>query len=129
MNEVGIIPYGFFIIGLPGETKETAERTIKFATSLPFKRVEFSIFAPLPGSSAFDEWVKEKNITEFDWSQHSLYQRIVEAGELSKDELKKLQRKAFFSFYLKPKNLWGMVKFIKLRQMKWLVKAFLDYCF
>jgi len=48
--EAGIEPRGFFVIGLPGETRETLRQTREFLMSLPLGDFQMSIFAPHPGT-------------------------------------------------------------------------------
>ena len=49
---------GFFILGLPGETRETIDKTIKFAQELDCDLVKFNIAVPTPGSKFFEIWQK-----------------------------------------------------------------------
>ena len=58
-KKAGISNWGFFIIGLPGETEETIRQTIDYAKSLPLDIALFHIAAPYPGTPFFYE-VAEK---------------------------------------------------------------------
>ena len=49
-HELGIKIHGTFILGLPGETKETIEQTIKFATEINPHTMQVSLAAPYPGT-------------------------------------------------------------------------------
>jgi len=49
-HELGIVIHGTFILGLPGETKETIEETIKFATEINPHTIQVSLAAPYPGT-------------------------------------------------------------------------------
>ncbi len=55
----GIKNWGYFIIGLPGETEETIRETIEFAKRLPLDIALFHVAAPYPGTPFFFEVVKE----------------------------------------------------------------------
>ena len=57
-REAGILNWGYFIIGLPGETEESIRKTIDFAKSLPLDLVLFHIAAPHPGTPFFFEVVE-----------------------------------------------------------------------
>src|SRR3954453_19490391 len=50
-HEFGITIHGTFIIGLPGESRETIEQTIRFATEINPHTIQVSIAAPYPGTS------------------------------------------------------------------------------
>jgi radical SAM superfamily enzyme YgiQ (UPF0313 family) len=127
VNDVGMLSYGFFIIGLPGETNKTIQNTIKFSISAGFKRATFSLFSPLPGSKDFDDWVKKNNIAHFDWSKHRLDEAVFETDILSAEKLKKWQTLAFRKFYMKPKNMWNLITYMKLSQIKFLITAMREY--
>jgi hopanoid biosynthesis associated radical SAM protein HpnJ len=49
-HELGITIHGTFILGLPGETRETIEETIRFATEINPHTVQVSLAAPYPGT-------------------------------------------------------------------------------
>ena len=49
-HELGITIHGTFILGLPGETKETIEETIRFATDINPHTIQVSLAAPYPGT-------------------------------------------------------------------------------
>jgi radical SAM superfamily enzyme YgiQ (UPF0313 family) len=55
----GIKNWGYFIIGLPGETEETIRQTIEFAKELPLDIALFHVAAPYPGTPFFFEVVRE----------------------------------------------------------------------
>jgi radical SAM superfamily enzyme YgiQ (UPF0313 family) len=54
----GIKNFGYFIIGLPGETEETIQQTIAFSKTLPLNVAIFHIAAPYPGTPFFYEVVE-----------------------------------------------------------------------
>jgi hopanoid biosynthesis associated radical SAM protein HpnJ len=49
-RELGITVHGTFILGLPGETKETIEETIRFAREVNPHTIQVSVAAPYPGT-------------------------------------------------------------------------------
>ena len=49
-HELGIMIHGTFILGLPGETKETIEETIRFAAEINPHTIQVSLAAPYPGT-------------------------------------------------------------------------------
>lgn len=57
-HRLGITIHGTFILGLPGETKETIEETIKFATEVNPHTIQVSIAAPYPGTKLYDQAVE-----------------------------------------------------------------------
>jgi anaerobic magnesium-protoporphyrin IX monomethyl ester cyclase len=59
-KQAGIMNWGYFIIGLPGETEETIRQTIDFAKKLPLDIALFHVAAPYPGTPFFFEVVENK---------------------------------------------------------------------
>jgi len=52
-HDLGITIHGTFILGLPGETKETIEETIRFATEINPHTIQVSLAAPYPGTQLY----------------------------------------------------------------------------
>jgi len=122
--------WGFFIIGLPGETEETIQQTISLSRRLPLNRAQFCNFTPLPGTTIFDDWVKDNKLSELEWSKLSFSgNAIYETDKLSQKKLTLLQKKAFRAFYFRPKVFLGTLFKIKPRQIKWLFKRFKAYSY
>jgi hopanoid biosynthesis associated radical SAM protein HpnJ len=65
-HELGITIHGTFILGLPGETTETIEETIRFATEVNPHTIQVSLAAPYPGTELHREalehgWLDEEH--------------------------------------------------------------------
>jgi hopanoid biosynthesis associated radical SAM protein HpnJ len=58
-HDLGITIHGTFILGLPGETRETIEQTIRFATEINPHTIQVSLAAPYPGTFLYDQAVRE----------------------------------------------------------------------
>src|SRR4029077_14596953 len=54
-HELGITIHGTFILGLPGESRETIEETIRFATEINPHTIQVSLAAPYPGTELYRE--------------------------------------------------------------------------
>jgi hopanoid biosynthesis associated radical SAM protein HpnJ len=52
-HELGITIHGTFILGLPGETRETIEETIRFAMAINPHTIQVSLAAPYPGTHLY----------------------------------------------------------------------------
>jgi radical SAM superfamily enzyme YgiQ (UPF0313 family) len=59
-KQASIMNWGYFIIGLPGETEQTIRQTIDFAKKLPLDIALFHVAAPYPGTPFFFEVVENK---------------------------------------------------------------------
>lgn len=130
IREAGLEPCGFFIIGFPGETEEDVKATIRFAQKLKLKRAHFSNFLPLPGTEATHELIQNQEIERPQWSS-LFYSKVPYAPKgISKKRLKKLQRRAYLAFYLRPSILLKMLTEIKsFNHFKLTLKRGWDYLF
>jgi hopanoid biosynthesis associated radical SAM protein HpnJ len=57
-KKLGVIVHGTFIMGLPGETRETIQETINFAKELDPLTIQVSIAAPYPGTELYEQAMK-----------------------------------------------------------------------
>ncbi len=57
-HTLGIAIHGTFILGLPGESKETIRETVEFAKRINPHTIQVSLAAPYPGTFLFDQAVK-----------------------------------------------------------------------
>ena len=54
-KSLGIAIHGTFILGLPGETRETIAETIRFAREIDPDTIQVSLAAPYPGTALYEE--------------------------------------------------------------------------
>jgi radical SAM superfamily enzyme YgiQ (UPF0313 family) len=62
-HDAGVLVHGTFVLGLPVETRETIERTIRFAQELDVFSIQVSLAAPYPGTELYEQalangWMK-----------------------------------------------------------------------
>jgi radical SAM superfamily enzyme YgiQ (UPF0313 family) len=101
-SEAGIRSKGFFILGYPGETKASLERTVSFATSLPLDDVSVSMFTPFPGSPIYAEAARLGRFDE-DWEKMSLLNAVFVPEGLTRRDIEDTQARFFRAFYLRPR--------------------------
>jgi radical SAM superfamily enzyme YgiQ (UPF0313 family) len=108
----GIRNWGFFIIGLPGETEATIQQTIAYAKQLPLDIALFHIAAPYPGTPFFYEVVQNgwfrpgTNWEEVDMDQST----VLDYPGLSAERLAYWQRRATREWSLRPGPIWTFIK-------------------
>jgi anaerobic magnesium-protoporphyrin IX monomethyl ester cyclase len=66
-KETGIEAAAYFMLGCPGETRETMSETLNFAESLELNHAQFSVCSPLPGSNLYQDYIKVAG-KPTDWS-------------------------------------------------------------
>ncbi|MBN2038455.1 MAG: radical SAM protein [Spirochaetes bacterium] len=86
-NETGISPMASYIMGLPGETAETIEKSLKFARDL-CPNYGFHILTPFPGTEVRDKR-KEFGIRILtnDWDKYDANQPVCDNGTISPDRI------------------------------------------
>ena len=117
LKKTGIESYGFFILGLPGETRKTIEETINFALKHPFDRAWFNIFTPYPGSPAFRDWLGKRKLKDIDWSYHDCSHAVTATGDVTVKEIERLQKQALCRFYLRPKMFLKVVSRLGYKEL------------
>jgi len=103
-HQAGIRNWGYFIIGLPGETEETIRQTIRFAKRLPLDLALFHIAAPYPGSPLFFEVVERGWFRPGTrWEQVDMDRStVLDYPHLRAEELERWARRAFRAWALRP---------------------------
>ncbi|MCX6802447.1 MAG: radical SAM protein [Candidatus Diapherotrites archaeon] len=103
-NELGIETAAFFVLGFPGETTKSIEKTISFAKELDADFASFNAFTPFPGSDIFEEFGHSgKNWQDYDFTSKSFC-------DIPTGELQAGIRKAYRAFYFRPGYLAGRLK-------------------
>lgn len=108
----GISTFGFFIVGLPGETPATIAETTRFACSLKLDHIHVSMFAPYPGSRIYRELHAQGRLTD-DWRSYFHYSGF-QIGELDVDKLRNAMRMMYLRFYARPARALGLFNDIRL---------------
>ncbi len=100
----GIKNWGYFIIGLPGETEETIRQTIDFAKALPLDIALFHIAAPYPGTPFFFEVVENGWFREGTrWEEVDMDKgTVLQYDNLSAEDLMYWQKRAFREWAFRP---------------------------
>ena len=105
--------YNYFVIGLPWETEETVEETIKFAIELNSDFISFYTATPFPGSRFYD-YALEHNLFDKETSfENAYYYPAVNTHNLSRERVFELHKSAIKRFYLRPLYILKMLSRIR----------------
>ncbi len=126
-KKVGIEQHCYFIIGLPGETRESALRTIIFAKRLNPTYVKFYVGTPLPGSEFFELAVQNKwiNWDDFVTQKKNLYEgltNMISYPDFSNEEIVSYVKRGYREFYFRPKFI--LREFKKVKNLNGLIERF-----
>jgi anaerobic magnesium-protoporphyrin IX monomethyl ester cyclase len=113
-RKAGIMNWGYFIIGLPGETEETIRQTIDFAKRLPLDIALFHVAAPYPGTPFFFEVVREGWFRPGTrWEQVDMDKgTVLDYPDLSAERLLYWQKRAFREWAFRPGPMLTYLKML-----------------
>ena len=111
-HAAGIKNWGYFIIGLPGETEETIQETIVYSKTLPLDIALFHIAAPYPGTPFFYEVVENNWFRAgTKWEEVDMDQStVLDYGDLSAERLEYWQKRATREWSFRPGPMFTFAK-------------------
>ncbi|RME77106.1 MAG: radical SAM protein [Chloroflexi bacterium] len=107
-KEVGLETIGFFIIGLPGETEESMEKTIQFACEVDPLIANFSMMTPYPGTKVYEIVKRQGRLLLNDWEDYVFFdgRARYELGDMTAELVERKWKEAYRRFYLRPHRIW-----------------------
>ncbi len=111
-KELGILVHGAFILGLPGETAETMEETMRFALELDPYSIQVSLVAPYPGTEIYSQGVKEGWIAREGegLTTEGIQNAAFSPTGLSGEEIFETVERFYRRFYLRPRPILRILK-------------------
>jgi hopanoid biosynthesis associated radical SAM protein HpnJ len=111
-HKLGLVIHGDFIMGLPGETRETINNTIKFAKELDVETIQVSVAHAYPGTELYDYAVKNGfivgNNKMVDEGGHQLAH--IQYPGLAADEILAAVHRFYDEYYFRPKAVFRILK-------------------
>ncbi|MGE5504693.1 MAG: hopanoid biosynthesis associated radical SAM protein HpnJ [Actinomycetota bacterium] len=109
-RKLGIGIHGTFVLGLPGETHETIEQTIRFAKDINPHTIQVSLAAPYPGTELYAQaiangWMKEGDLVADDGVQVA----ALNYPHLSSQEIFEAVGRFYKAFYFRPSKIAEIV--------------------
>jgi hopanoid biosynthesis associated radical SAM protein HpnJ len=106
---LGVQIHGTFILGLPGETKETIQETIRFATEINPNTIQVSLAAPYPGTQLYREaiengWLVESNAWNL-VNKDGVQLSPISYPHLGADEIYHAVEQFYRKFYFRPRKI------------------------
>jgi hopanoid biosynthesis associated radical SAM protein HpnJ len=113
-HRAGVVIHGTFILGLPVETRETIEETIRFAQELDVFSMQVSLAAPYPGTELYEQarlngWFTKKDKTDI-VHDDGFQESSLEYPELTKEEIFESVERFYHRYYLRPKPILRIIK-------------------
>jgi radical SAM superfamily enzyme YgiQ (UPF0313 family) len=110
-KSLGIAIHGTFILGLPGETRETIRETIEFAREIDPRTIQVSLAAPYPGTALYDEaqangWLEDSPLVDGAGVQQS----ALGYPHLDRTEIFRSVEAFYRRFYMRPRKLISLAR-------------------
>ncbi len=119
-RKLGIRTLAHFILGLPGETEQTALQTIEFAKELNPDFASFNIAAPRMGTDLRAEAIRQGWVDkDVDSVDNSTFLPQLEIGTLSGQRVIELRNQAIREFHMRPSYLWKKIMDIRSPREFW----------
>lgn len=127
-REAGVIVYGFFIFGHPGEDEEKMQKTINFAIEANPHIANFNGSLPLPGTELYDIIAREGKFTDsvadgvdVGYQGGTYY---FELGKVNPTLINNYVKKAFRQFYFRPSKMFEVfLVSLSWGELKWTFEA------
>ncbi len=102
-KRLGVETRAAFMLGNPGETKETIEKTIGFAIEIDPDIAVFNITTPYPGTEMYG-WAKEKGYIKDagGWSDYDWARPVMELPTISRKEIEHYYKVVHRRFFGRP---------------------------
>jgi radical SAM superfamily enzyme YgiQ (UPF0313 family) len=105
-KKLGITIHGAFIMGLPGETRETIRKTIDYAKQLDLDSIQVSLASPYPGTEFYEQCRREGWIVSESFLDDTGHQScVIGYPHLSNQEIFDAVEMFYDKFYFRPKYI------------------------
>jgi hopanoid biosynthesis associated radical SAM protein HpnJ len=110
-KKLGLVVHGDFIVGLPGETRESIRKTIDFAKKLDNETIQVSIAHPYPGTEFYDYARKNDLLSIGNMTDDKGHQlpKVIYPG-LDEAELVEWVERFYGEYYFRPHAIWRVVR-------------------
>jgi len=110
-KKLGLVVHGDFIIGLPGETRESIRKTIDFAKRLDTETIQVSIAHPYPGTEFYD-YVRSNGLITIDAMTDETGHQLPNFTYpgLDRGELVEWVERFYGEYYFRPRVVWRVVR-------------------
>ncbi|MHB1701243.1 MAG: hopanoid biosynthesis associated radical SAM protein HpnJ [Acidobacteriaceae bacterium] len=109
-HKLGLTIHGDFILGLPGETKESIRNTIEFAKALDIETIQVSIAHAFPGTEFYDYAKKNGFITNEAMSDAGGHQMAhIEYPGLPVEYVLEMVHRFYDEYFFRPKQAFRVV--------------------
>jgi len=97
-RELKILTLGFFILGIPGETMESMQRSRDFAITIALDAINVFIVSPFPGTKLYDDCFEKGYVEAPNYDKLNFFESTINTEYLTADQVKDFQKEFIRSF-------------------------------
>jgi radical SAM superfamily enzyme YgiQ (UPF0313 family) len=98
-HDHGIGVEGTILLGLDNQTEDDIKRLIDFLLEINLDLAEFTVMTPFPHTKAYDDFLRQGRIFDFDWNHYNAGQVVFQPKNMSAERLQELYNYAWDTFY------------------------------
>jgi anaerobic magnesium-protoporphyrin IX monomethyl ester cyclase len=107
-HKLGIRVIANYTLGLPNDTVEGIQETIRYAKKLNTFAIQFTVTTPYPGTQFYD--AVRHDIFEKDWERFNGWTSVYNHASVSSEELHRLREFAYVSYHLRLRYVWRFLQ-------------------
>lgn len=107
-HKLGIRVIANYTLGLPNDTVDGIQETIRYAKKLNTFAIQFTVTTPYPGTQFYD--TVRHDIFEKDWERFNGWTSVYSHAAISSEELHRLREFAYVSYHLRPRYVWRFLQ-------------------
>jgi anaerobic magnesium-protoporphyrin IX monomethyl ester cyclase len=111
VKDAGMRVKGLFMMGFPGESEESIQRTIRYALSLPLDEINVTKFTPFPGAPIY-RTIRDFGEFSEDWPSMNCMNFVFVPEGMTRERLEELYDQFISRFYRRSRIHWGYTKML-----------------
>ena len=120
-HDHGIGVEGTILLGLDNQSEDDIKRLIDFLLEINLDLAEFTVMTPFPHTKAYDDYMRQGRIFDFEWRHYNAGQVVFKPKNMSAERLQELYEYAWDAFYADESQELKMFRLfcnVILREMK-----------
>lgn len=131
IKKAGIRAKGLFMLGLPGETEESIDKSMEYVLKLPLDDFNLAKFTPFPGSPIY-EHIHDYGTFEEKWELMNCLNFVFVPKALTKQRLEERYKEFYRKYFQRKSIMLGYIKMIWGSPNSWMrflynLKDFLSF--
>lgn len=114
-KDAGIDIRGAFMLGSPGETEESMQKTIDYSKNIGIQFAMYNITTPFPGTALFDSARESGMLGHTEWNRYDLAHPVLDLPSVSSKKVQQCYYRAYREFYFRPSYILKSILSIRTK--------------